>query len=436
MQLLKAGTRRPSILALVVATGIGPFATDTYIAALPSMRESLGSSATVAQLTLTAFVVGLAVGQLVLGPVSDAWGRRGLLIGGAVVFTVLSAVCALAPGGAVLVAARLGQGIAAGAAVVVGRAVVTDAYEGPAAATTFGTLASITFLGPVVAPALGGVILTFGDWRSVFAVLTAFGAIMIIAVLVGIPETLPVQRRQPASLRAHAARMADLLRDRPFLRHVVTYCLTAAGFFTYIGGSAFVLQTAYHLSPGRYAVVFAVNAAAMAATGVVFRATVARLGATRLRAVGVTASTLAAVGLLLTALVDPAAHASPAVPWVLFGLVVAGTGLTVPATTVLAQHAGRRSAGSAAAVQGGLGFLTGALVTPLTGLVGYDSLLPMAVAMTVFYVAAVVLLLISRTGRGASRAGRSSTSRKPARTSTSGGSWRRSRVRRTRVSRT
>ncbi len=389
----------PSTAALVLVTGVGPLGTDTYIAGLPELRSSLGISATVAQLTFTTFIVGLAVGQLLLGAISDATGRRRLLLVGAVVFTVLSAVCALAPNGAALLAARFGQGVAAGGGVVVGRAVVTDTYRGPEAAARFGTLASITFLGPIVAPALGGVILAVGSWRTVFAFLTAIGVLMTVAVLLGLPETLLPERRHAPGLRDTAARMTDLLRDRQFMQHVTVYCLSAAGFFTYIGGSAFVLQSAYDLGPSRYALLFATNAAAMAGTAVLFRALVGTVGPSRLRTAGVTASTAAAVSLLGLALADRAATGSVVLPWVLLGVVVAGTGLTVPATTALTQEAGRRAAGTAASLQGGMGFFVGALVTPLTGVLGYTSLLPMALAMTVFYLSAFTLMRMIATGR-------------------------------------
>jgi DHA1 family bicyclomycin/chloramphenicol resistance-like MFS transporter len=381
--------RAPSMAALVLLTGVGPFATDTYIAALPALRRSLHTSAFVAQLTLTAFIVGLAAGQLFVGAISDARGRRRLLLAGAALFTVLSAVCAVAPNGQVLVAARLGQGIAAGSGVVIGRATVTDTYEGAAAAARFGTLATITFLGPIAAPAVGGLILAHGTWRTVFAALTGFGVVMVATVLVAVPETLPVHRRQAPGFRDTRARMADLLRDWSFMKHVTVYCLSTAGFFTYIGGSAFVLQSAYRMSPSRYAVIFATNAGAMAAAGAAFRVLVAKVDAGRLRAVGVSVSTLAALGLTFTAVTG---LRGTAVPWSLLCLVVAGTGLTVPAMTTLAQEAGRRSAGTAASLQGGLALLTGALVTPLTGVLGYDSLLPLALLMTVFYAAAFTLM--------------------------------------------
>src|SRR4051794_5510608 len=289
----------PSTLGLVLVTGIGPLAVDTYVAGLPELQRSLSTTATVAQLSLTAFIVGIALGQLTLGPFSDGHGRRPLLLGGTVVFTLASIACALAPTGPALVGARLVQGVVAGCGVAVGRAVVSDHYEGDAAAARFGTLSAIVFLGPVIAPALGGVILGVGSWRHVFGMLTALGVAMVLAVLWGLPESLPPQRRQGHGVRDASARMLDLLRDKGFTNHVIVQCLATAGFFTYIGGSSFVLETTYGVSQSRYAVLFATNAAAMAASGLAFRLLVTRVGAARLRTVGVLAATTAAAGLLV-----------------------------------------------------------------------------------------------------------------------------------------
>ncbi|WP_176739146.1 multidrug effflux MFS transporter [Micromonospora matsumotoense] len=394
-----AGT--PSMVALVLLTGVGPFATDAYLAALPELRRSLDTSATVAQLTLTAFIIGMAAGQLLLGPVSDVRGRRGIVLVSTLSFTLLSLLCVVASSGGVLVLARLGQGIAAGTGVALGRAMVTDAWQGTQAAARFGSIASVTFLGPVLAPAVGGVILDHGDWRTVFLALTGLGAAMAVAALVGLPETLPAHRRQAGGPREAVGRMAGLLRDRGFLTHLTVLCLAIAGFFTYIGGSSFVFQTVYRMDEARYTLIFATNAAGMAGAGLLFRVLVTRLGAGPLRAAGVGASTVATLALLVVALVDRQTAPPLAVPWALLAVVVTGMGLTLPATTALAQEAGRHSAGTAAALQGGLGFLAGALVTPLTGLLGYASLLPLAAAMAVFFVAASgVLLVLARPRRG------------------------------------
>ncbi|MBB4751487.1 multidrug effflux MFS transporter [Actinoplanes lobatus] len=394
--------RRPALVALILVMGVGPFATDTYIAALPELRRTLETSATVAQLTLTAFIVGMAAGQFLIGPLSDSYGRRRLLIGCSVLFAVLSVVCGLSPTGTVLVAARLLQGFVAGGGVALGRAVVTDTYRGDRAAAAFGAISSVTFFGPVVAPAIGGVILAHGTWRTVFAALTLLGAAMAVAVTLGIAETLPPPQRHPAGLRALGVRMADLTRDWSFMRHVTLQCLAAAGFFTYIGGSAFVLRSVYDLSPTQYTIVFASNAAGMALFSLLFRALVVRAGAVRLRAVGITVSTLGAAGLPAVALAGP--ESVPlAVPWALLCAVVAGMGFSIPASTALAQEAGRRAAGTASALQGGLTFLTAALVTPLTGVFGHDTLTPMAIAMSGFFAAAFALMcVLTKTRRPAS----------------------------------
>lgn len=392
--------RSPALIALVLVMGVGPFATDMYIAALPQLQHSLRTTATVAQLTLTTFIVGFALGQLVIGPLSDARGRRALLLAGAIAFTVLSLACAVSPTGPVLVALRLCQGVVAGGGAAIGRAVVTDTKRGNRAAATFGAISSLTFLGPVVAPLVGGIVLGQGTWRTVFAVLAAFGALMVLAVFVGIKETLPRDRRQPAGLGQMASRIKVLAQQWSFMQHVAVQCLAAAGFFTYIGGSSFVLQSVFDVGPSLYTVIFAGNAAAMAGAGLVFRFVVLRHGAVWLRAVGVCACSVGSAALLVVAVVAPDDSRVPlAVVWALLCVVVAGMGLTMPATTALAQEAGRPSAGSAAALQGGSTFLTGALVTPLTSVFGYRTLLPMALVMAVFFIAAFVAAV--GTGRGA-----------------------------------
>lgn len=399
--------RRPSLLALALVTGIGPFATDTYLAALPQVREALATSSTGAQLTITGFIVGLAVGQLVAGPVSDGRGRRGVVVGSATAFTVVSLLCVVAPSAPLLVALRVLQGLVAGAGVAVGRAVVSDSHEGPAAARAFGTLAAITLLAPVIAPAVGGLVLEVADWRAVFGLMAALGALMLGAALVGVPETLPPQRRQRGGLGALGARVADLGRDRAFLHPVAVQCLATAGFFVYIGGSSIVLQGALGISSGTYSLVFATNAAAMAATSLAFRLTVVRVGPLALRRVGLLTSTAGALALLAVELAGAGGAPLGAV-WPLLTVVVAGMGFTLPASTVIAQEAGRRSAGTASSLLGGSGFLVGAAVTPLTGLVGDESVLAMAALMVPGFVVATAVALapdVAARQRAGGRAG-------------------------------
>lgn len=404
----------PSLAALVLLSGVGPLATDTYLAALPAVAVDLGAPTAATQLTITAFVVGLGLGQLVAGPVSDGRGRRGLVVWGSVAFGAASVACALAPTAAVLVAARLVQGAVAGSGVAVARAVVSDTSEEQAAARTFGTLAAITLLAPVIAPALGGAVLAVAPWRALFWLMAALGAVLVVAAVLGVPETLPPSQRQDGGVAALWPRSRDLLAERAFRAPVLVQCLATAGFFVYIGGSSFVLQERLGLSPSRYALVFAVNAAVMAAGSLVFRLAVVEVGARRLRAVGLGLSAAGAVGLLVAALLARGAGDPPLpVVWVALAVVTSGMGLIIPASTVIAQQVGRRSAGTASSLTGGLTFLAGAATTPLTGVVGDGSVLAMAMMMTAGLVAACAAATVGRRGtpeaapaaRGPDRAG-------------------------------
>ncbi|MEO5709154.1 MAG: multidrug effflux MFS transporter [Nocardioidaceae bacterium] len=382
---------RPWLPALVLVTGVGPLATDTYLASLPQVQRSLGTSSTVVQLTMTAFIVGMAVGQLLSGSLSDGVGRRRMILFGAATFTLTSLVCAVSPSGWTLVSARLVQGLVAGTGVAVGRAVVSDRYDGPRAAAMFGTLASFSLIGPVVAPGIGGTLLTVGDWRTIFGFLTALGALMTALAVVGIPETLPPDRRHPGGLRQVAGRMRELATDRVFVAPVAVQCLVTAGFFVYIGGSSIVLQSQLDVTPGQYSVLFASNAVGMVLSSLVFRLLVARTGAVVLRTIALTVTTTAGFALFAICLLTPAHQPPLALVWAPLAVMLAGLGMFLPSSTVVVQRAGRRLAGTAAALGGGVPFFVGALTTPLTGLLGSQTVLTMSAGTAFFYLLAVVV---------------------------------------------
>jgi DHA1 family bicyclomycin/chloramphenicol resistance-like MFS transporter len=232
---------------------------------------------------------------------------------------------------------------------------------------------------------------------------------MFVAVLLGVPETLRTAGGTPdavatpadGGLAATVHRMADLLRDGAFMRVVAVQCLATAGFFVYIGGSSFVLETVYGLSPGMYATLFAVNAFALVVSSGIVRVLVGRVPVPLLRSVGLGLA-LTGAGVLATSAVLAAPAAPPLLlVWGALTTVVGGMGFVIPTTTALAQEAGRRAPGTASALQGGLAFLAGAAVTPLTGLVGYRSVVPMGVLMAVFFTGSILMLLA---GRGRLRA--------------------------------
>jgi len=396
-----ARSRRPSTVALVLVTGTSALSTDTYIAALPAVRSSFATSDAAVQLTLTACIGGLAAGQLLVGPVSDARGRRRIVLAATVTFTAMSVLCALSTSISVMLLARVAQGMAAGAAAAVGRASVTDTREGRAAAATFGTLTAVSLVGPVVGPAVGALLLPLGGWRAVFWFLAGVGVLMTAAAAIGLPETLPPERRQPGGLRRLLGRSAELVRDRSFITPVAVQCLVTCGFFVYIGGSSIVLQEDLHLSPGAYATVFATNASTMIASSVLFRVLVLRLGPELLRRWAF--RTQATGVFLLTAAALAWAPGPPplALVWAPLAVMTFGLGAYLPANSAIAQREGRRYAGAASALSGGLPFLAGAATTPLTGLLRAQTVVAMAGGMGAFFLLAVVAALV--TGRAQRR---------------------------------
>lgn len=386
--------RAPSMVALALVTGVSPLATDSYLSALPLMQESLDTSAAAIGLTLTTFIIGFAVGQLVAGPLSDGRGRRPFILAGAVTFTVTSALCIVVPSAGLLIALRTVQGLAGGAAAAAGRAVVNDHWTGDEAAKRHATLISLFLLAPIVAPTLGSAVLLVSDWRGNFVLMAVLGVVMTLAAYRGLPETLPVHARSGGALGSQFRRIGDLLTDRSFVGLLAISALSSAAIFCYIGGSSFVFQQGLGASPGRYTLVFAVNAAAMTAGSLAFRWTVVRFGSARLQRLGVMVSAATATLLAVLALTG---RAPLAVSWVLLAMLLAGGGLAAPAHTVRVQQAGQRSAGSAAALNGALVFAAGAATAPLVGLLGAPTVLTMAGAMAaVFLVEVGVLLVVNR----------------------------------------
>jgi DHA1 family bicyclomycin/chloramphenicol resistance-like MFS transporter len=388
-----AGGRSPSFGVLVLLSGVSPLATDMYLSSLPAIAADLGSSASSAQLTLTAFLIGLALGMVVLGPLSDSGGRRILVLSGPAGFAAASLVCAWAPTARVLIGARLVQGFVGAAGAVCARAIVSDWYRGDEAAGRFGLLSAVGFLAPVIAPSLGTLVLLIGDWRLMFYLLAVVGVAQFLGVLFRVPETLPVGERHPGSVSSTARRIADLLHDRRFTVNVVIVSVATMGFFSYIGGSSFVLEGVYHLSSARFGLLFAVNAVVMALSSYGFSRLVRRYLLVTLRTVGLAVAGSAALLLLILGLVVPGHTPALALVWVLLACVTAGMGLLLPASIALSQEAGQHAKGTAAALSGGISFGCGAAITPVTGILGNDSLIPMAGLMATFL---VIALLVSQ----------------------------------------
>ena len=377
----------------------GPLCVDMYLPALPQLSRQLHASASATQLTLTACVVSMAVGQLVLGSVSDRVGRRPPLLIGLAAFGISSLACALAPNIYVLTGFRLVQGIGGAAGIAISRSIVRDLHSGPALARFYSTLMLATGLGPVLAPQIGSWILAVSSWRGVFVGLAAAGLILLVTVWRRVPETLPADRRSAGSIGHALAATLSVSRDRTFLGYALSCALAMGATFSYIGGSSFVLQNVYHLSPQQFGLIFALSGCAMVAGAQVSSRLAGRVSPASLLATGLV-SMLAGGVLLLTVVVSGIGGLAGVIPAVI--TTMAGWGLIGPNALALAMQRYPQSAGAASAVVGFLQFTLGAIAAPLPGLRGTTDPLPMALLLTAFPVAAILTLLAfsARPGRG------------------------------------
>ena len=357
------GRRLPLRLLALLGTlaAFGPLAIDMYLPALPRIAGNLHASTSSVQLTLTACTVGLGVGQLIAGPLSDRLGRRVPLFVGVLVFTVFSLGCALAPTLPVLLVCRFLQALGGAAGIVIARAIARDLRTGPELARLLSVIQAINGLAPILAPVLGAQIVRFTSWRGVFVALTGLGALILLFSMATITETLPVERRRSGGVADVWSAYRGLLRDPVFMALVLSGALAFAAMFAYISGSPFVLENHYGLSAQMFSLIFAVNAGGLILGTRVSAGTPVRTMRSGLWVI------LVGAGTALAALVG-----GLGLPLLLPGflLVSVGFGMAGPNAAALALADHPESAGSAAAVLGATQFLLGGLLAPLGGLGG------------------------------------------------------------------
>ena len=225
------------MLILGGLTAFGPLSTDMYLPALPTVSQDLSATMSQTQLTLSAGILGLALGQVLTGPISDARGRRWPLLIGVAAFALMSLLCIVAPSVEVLIALRFGQGVAGAAGVVLALAIARDLYAGVALARCISLLMTINFLAPMIAPVIGGQLLTFTSWRGVFVTLALIGGGALLAVAFGLGETLPADRRQSGGISTTLRAFRELLTDRHFLGYALVCSFAFAAGITYISSS-------------------------------------------------------------------------------------------------------------------------------------------------------------------------------------------------------
>ena len=348
-------------LVLGLLEAFGPLSMDLYLPQLPQLARSLGTTDAMAQATMSVCMIGLGLGQLVAGPLSDRYGRKRPLVIGVALFTVLSAVCAYAPTIEVLLAARLLQGLAGSAGVVIAMAVARDLFEGVALSRMLSLLALVTSLTPIVAPIIGGQLARVMDWRGIFLVLTGIGVALCAVAGFGLRETLVEGRHTGGGLRSTAAHVGATLRDPLFSSLMVAAALGGVAFFSYLSMSSFVFQDEFGFTPQLFSVLFAVNALSQLGGAQLSRTLVQRLGPPRMYLTGQIAGSLAALALCVATV----SGAHPGVIVALLAVTIGAFGLSGPNGTTLAlSHHGSR-AGTASALMGSSSFVAGALVAPI-----------------------------------------------------------------------
>ena len=374
----RMGTLR-AMLVLGMLEAFGPLSMDLYLPQLPQLAASLGTTEALGQATMSACMIGLGLGQLVAGPLSDRFGRRRPLMIGVALFAILSALCAIAPTIELLLLARFLQGLAGSAGIVICLAVARDQFEGVELSRMLSLLFLVSGTAPIIAPVVGGQLARVMDWRGIFWVLGGVGIALLLVVVLALPETLDRRERHPGGIRALAGHGGVVVRDRLFL---AVLCAGAAGgvaFFTYLSMSPFVLQEELGLTPQGFSLAFAAGALAGIAGGQVSRLVVRRWGPLNVYLGGLTATLLATAAFLLLAVVGVGAAG---VIGALVGFMLcAGLGGPNGQTLALAHHGAR--AGTASALLGVATFLFGPVLAPLAAGLGGTNAMTMAVTMTI-----------------------------------------------------
>lgn len=397
------GRPRPAFLVcLAVLATISPFATDMYLPAFPEITAELGATPSTVQLTLTAFLIGIAVGQLVFGPLSDRFGRKPPLLVGTAICVAASLVAALAPTIEVLVGARFVQGLAGAAGIVISRAIVSDLFVAAEAARTYSLLAVVGGIAPVAAPLVGGFLAGPVGWRGIMGVLLGLCALMLLVALVAIPET----SARRLSARAtdgtdpgseHAGRPAPglaILRRPAFTGHALIKMFSFCVLMGYISASPFLFQSMIGVGALGSGLLFALNSVALIAVNSVNVRLVRRLGPRVLLRSGLRSLTAAVLLLMALVLAGAPAWWLP-VPLV---LLVGSMGLIFGNTVALALQNAREAAGTGSAFIGFTQFVGGASVAPLVGLGGQSNALPLVLVATTCTAAAWVCYAVG--GRG------------------------------------
>jgi DHA1 family bicyclomycin/chloramphenicol resistance-like MFS transporter len=395
-----AANARRLLFLLGALAALGPLSIDMYLPSLPEMAHNFGVAEALAQMTLTTFLIGFSVGMLLYGPLSDAYGRRPILLVGVTLYAIASFCCAVAPSILSLAGLRFVQALGAGAASVLARAIVRDANPPSQAARVLSFLQIVTSIGPLMAPLIGGQLLLLGGWRAVFGLLTCYGAVCAALVIFRVPETWPVEKRAKSVLRQSFMAYGRLLTDTTALGHLICGGMSYAAMFSYIAGTPFVYIDYYKVSPQHYGLFFAVNIVGLVGGNMLNAKLVGRLGTLKMISGASGVSVVAAVVTAIACLTGWGGL--PLLACALF-FVVGTTGVLGANCVTDLMHRYPNNAGAAAALFGALQFGLGAAAAAAIGILSHGTPTALGAVILVCGVGAFLgrTLLIRMHGRPA-----------------------------------
>jgi DHA1 family bicyclomycin/chloramphenicol resistance-like MFS transporter len=365
------------VLILGSLTAFGPLSMDMYLPALPILTTDLSTTASLAQLSITACLLGLGGGQLVFGPLSDIQGRKRPLITTLIIYALASVFAAFSPNIWVFVLLRFIQGFTGAAGIVIARASARDMYTGTDLTRFIALLALVNGAAPILAPIFGGALLKWVSWHMIFLILSAIGLLMFLAVVFTLPETLPAEKRSDGNVFAVVRTFSDLLRDRVFMGIALSQALVMMSMFAYISGAPFVLQNMYGITPQQFSLIFAANGLGIIIFAQITGKLAVRFREEALLAAGMIVSFAGSVLLLLTVFAGLSF-------WILLAalfLVVSSVGAVNTTSFSLGMQRQGEVAGSASAFLGILPFVGGAAVSPLVGIAGDHTAVPMGLVI-------------------------------------------------------
>ncbi|MGB9097211.1 multidrug effflux MFS transporter [Erwinia sp.] len=376
-------------ITLGLLAALGPLCIDLYLPALPSLAKDLQTPTATAQLSLTAGLIGLGLGQLIFGPMSDKFGRIKPLLISLVLLLIASVACALAQNINQLLLARLCEGLFGAGGAVLSRAIARDMYSGHELTRFFALLMLVNGLAPIAAPVMGGVLMAVLDWRGLFMVIAAIAALLFVLAKVKLTETLLPERRSQGSLFSAWAALGSVIKHRPFMGFCLTQGFMMSGMFAYIGASPFVLQQLYGLSPQAFSFCFAANGVGLILASQISARLSPLFGEYRVVKGALTLAFVASGSLLITGL---SGAALPIVLVALFFSVASNGAVGVAAASLAMQSQGHR-AGSASAVMGVTMFTLGGIAVPVTG-IGGTSVLTMTATIFGCYMLAIIMFIL------------------------------------------